>query len=356
VAVPTTSLPEVIGGVRNWDYRYCWLRDTTLALYALAITGYGGEARRFSQYLPRVCAATAPDDLRIMYGIDGETDLEEKALDHLDGYEGSRPVRVGNSAYKQRQIDVYGEILDWALLFETLGGKFDGGGRAMLAALANYVTDHWHEPDQSLWEMRTPPLHHVHGKIMSWVALDRAIRLFGKNHRWERERDRIVAEVNSRGGVRKCGHLIQAYERPRPDAALLLTPMTAFPVDDSILRNTVAAVEKELRRGEFVYRYRTENGIKGDEGAFLICSFWLVDAFFASAGIMRLRSRFERLLGGATTLGCIPRRSTQAAELFSAISPRRTPIWLSSAALLTCSFTRSVAPRHCKAVMPNGPS
>lgn len=197
-AAPTTSLPERIGGTRNWDYRYCWLRDTTFALYALGIAGYGGEARRFSEYLPRVCAATAPD-LRIMYGIDAETDLDEIALDQLEGYRGSRPVRVGNGAYRQRQIDVFGEVLDWAMLFNALGGKLGSDSRAMLAALADYVADHWHEPEHGLWEMRGPLLHHVHGKIMSWVALDRAIRLVGGKERWNRERERIVKDVREKG-------------------------------------------------------------------------------------------------------------------------------------------------------------
>jgi GH15 family glucan-1,4-alpha-glucosidase len=151
VAAPTTSLPEEIGGTRNWDYRYCWLRDAAFALYALAIVGYGGEARRFSAYLPRVCAATAPD-LRAMYGIEGETDLTERTIDSFEGYRGSSPVRIGNGAHRQRQIDVYGEVLDWALLYERLGGRIDDGSRLMLSALANYVADHWDEPDQGMWE------------------------------------------------------------------------------------------------------------------------------------------------------------------------------------------------------------
>jgi GH15 family glucan-1,4-alpha-glucosidase len=301
-AAPTTSLPEEIGGSRNWDYRYCWLRDTTFALYALSISGYGGEARRFSEYLPRVCAATAPD-LRIMYGIDGETDLEEKVLDHLHGYEGSRPVRIGNGAASQRQIDVYGEVLDWALLFKTLGGKLNSDALALLTALADFVADHWREPDQGLWEMRGPPQHHVHGKIMSWVALDRAIRLVGGNRRWEAERDRIVSDVDARGGGIKHGHLVQAYGMPHVDAALLLTPMMAFPIDDSILRNTIAAVETELKSGDFVYRYKADDGADGSEGAFLICSFWLVDAYLGLGRYSEAIELFDRLVHHANDVG-----------------------------------------------------
>lgn len=301
-AAPTTSLPEKIGGTRNWDYRYCWLRDAAFALYALAVTGYGGEARRFSMYLPRVCAATFPD-LRIMYGIDGEIDLEERVIEQFEGHRCSRPVRVGNAAYIQRQIDVYGEILDWALLFEALGGSFSSDSRSMLAAFADYVAEHWHEPDQGLWEMRGPPLHHVHGKIMSWVALDRAIRLLGQNKRWQDERDRIAAEVSARGRGPGDEHLIQAYGRPGVDASLLLTPMTAFPIHDDTLRNTIAAIEKELRSGDFVYRYRTEDGVEGDEGAFLICSFWLVDALLHLGREKDAEELFGRLLACANDVG-----------------------------------------------------
>lgn len=300
-AAPTTSLPEAIGGVRNWDYRYCWLRDAAFALYALAVTGYGGEARRFSMYLPRVCAATFPD-LRIMYGIDGEIDLEEREIEQFEGYWGSRPVRTGNAAYIQRQIDVYGEILDWALLFEALGGNFNKNSRAMLAAFADDVAKHWREPDQGLWEMRGPPRHYVHGKIMSWVALDRAIRLLGETKRWRDERDRIAAEVFARGQA-PGEHLVQTYDLSEVDAALLLTPMTGFPIADRILGNTVAAIERELRSGEFVYRYRSEDGLEGDEGAFLICSFWLVDALLHLGREKDAAELFERLLACANDLG-----------------------------------------------------
>lgn len=300
VAAPTTSLPKEISGCHNWDYRYCWLRDTAFALYALGISGYGGEARRFGEFLSRVCAATAPD-LRIMYGIEGEADLEEKLLDHLAGYAGSRPVRIGNGAHKQRQIDVYGELLDWALLYKTLGGYFDGSGRAMLAGLANYVADHWSEPDHGLWEMRKPPAHHVHGKIMTWVALDRAIRLLGTNERWERQRNRIASEVCARGVI--SGHLVQTYGHSNMDAALLRIAMVGFPIDDDLMRATIAAVEKELRSGDFVHRYRTDDGVEGKEGAFLICSFWLVDAYLCVGRDAEAKELFERLLGQANDLG-----------------------------------------------------
>lgn len=301
-AAPTTSLPEEIGGIRNWDYRYCWLRDASFTLFALAALGYGGEARRFSTFLPQVCAATYPD-LQIMYGIGGEHELSERTLDHLDGYMGSRPVRVGNGAYDQHQIDVYGEVLDWAYLFHTLGGRFDGDACKMLAALADHVASHWQEPDQGLWEMRAPPRHHVHGKIMSWVALDRAIRLLGARPEWEVERDRIVDDVHAHGLDDASGNLLQAYGHPGTDAALLLAPMVAFPVDHATLEATVAAVENELRHGDLVYRYKSEDGLEGAEGGFLICSFWLVDALLHLGRHGDAKALFERLIALANDVG-----------------------------------------------------
>ena len=301
-AAATTSLPERIGGARNWDYRYCWLRDSAFTLYALAGLGYGGEARCFSAFLPRVCAETAPD-IQIMYGIDGETALKERTLDHLEGYCGSRPVRVGNDAYKQRQIDVYGEILDWALLFRTLGGKLNAKSRAMLAAIADAAAEHWREPEQGIWEMRAEPRHHVHGKMMAWVALDRAIRLLGPNPGWESERDEIVAEVRVRGIAEPGRHLLQSYDHAGTDAALLLTPTLGFPLSERSQAATLAAVERELRDGDYVYRYRGQDGLPGDEGAFLLCSFWLVDALLHAGRFDDARALFGRLCACANDVG-----------------------------------------------------
>lgn len=302
VAAPTTSLPEAIGGPRNWDYRYCWLRDSVFALYALGIAGYGGEARRFSEYLQRACAATAPD-LRILYGIEVETDLRELSVDHLSGYADSRPVRIGNGAHEQRQLDVYGEVLDWALLYKALGGRLTTGQRAMVAALADYVAQHWSEPDQGLWEMRKKPAHHVYGKIMSWVALDRAIRLCGANEDWEREQHRILSEIHAKGGLGKYGHLVAAYRGRKTDASLLRAPLVGFPMNEQMIEATIAAVERELRSGDLVYRYRTDDGLHGQEGALLICSFWLVDAYLAVGRHREAKELFEHMLGHANDLG-----------------------------------------------------
>ncbi len=301
-AAVTTSLPESLGGGRNWDYRFCWLRDSAFTLYALAAIGYGGEARQFSGFLRRACAATYPE-LQIMYGIGGEADLAEHVLEHLDGYMGSRPVRTGNGAYRQRQIDVYGEVLDWALLFRRLGGRFDRATRHMLAAFADFIANHWNDPDQGLWEMRGTPRHNVHSKMTSWVALDRAIRLLGPRSRWREERDRIVEEVRRRGIDPVGGHLAQAYGGVEVDAALLLAPTLGFPLDRGTLELTIAAIERDLRAGDLVYRYRGEDGVAGAEGAFLICSFWLVDALLHVGRHGEAKALYENLLAYANDVG-----------------------------------------------------
>lgn len=301
-AALTTSLPEEIGGERNWDYRYCWLRDSAFTLYAFAVLGYSGEARRFAEFLERACAASYPD-LQIMYGIAAETELEEQILDHLDGYCSSRPVRTGNGAYRQRQIDVYGELLDSALLYRTLGGRINHAAGGMMKDAADFVASHWQEPDQGLWEMRGPPQHHTHGKAMSWVALDRAIRLFGSRPHWETTRNEIRDDLASRALAPGAGHLVQAYGHSGTDAALLYLPLVALPIDRRILEATIAAVEKELRQGEFVHRYRGQDGLEGSEGAFFICSFWLVDALLFCERYDDARSLFEQLLDRANDVG-----------------------------------------------------
>ncbi|WP_366655705.1 glycoside hydrolase family 15 protein [Fodinicurvata sp. EGI_FJ10296] len=302
VAAATSSLPEEIGGTRNWDYRYCWLRDSAFTLAALATAGYGGEAARFSGFLQRACAASYPT-LNIMYGIDVETDLTESIIDHLDGYQGSRPVRKGNGAHDQRQMDVFGEVMDWALVFQRLGGTVNAKQKTMLRGIADYVVAVWDQPDQGLWEMRGEPRHHVHGKIMCWVALDRAARLLGDQPTWARARDAALAEIKQRGVDTDRDHLIQAYDHTGVDAALLTVPLLGFPVSARCLEQTVQAVERELRSGDFVYRYIGSDGLEGGEGCFLICSFWLVEALLAVGRIDEGRTLFERLIDQANDVG-----------------------------------------------------
>lgn len=302
VAAPTTSLPERIGGTLNWDYRYCWIRDATFNLYALATLGYSGEARRFSVFLQRACAATHPR-LQIMYGIEGEADLSEKELEHLEGYRGSSPVRVGNAAYDQRQHDVYGEVLDWALLYKSLGSRIDKGLREFLASTADFAAAHWREPDQGLWEMRGPAQHHVYSKIMSWVALDRAVQLLGKRESWVSARYEVVQAVRERGMDRRAGHLHQAFDNKEFDASVLLAPLVGFPLEPQELRATIKTIQENLQRGDYLLRYIGPKGPEGEEGAFLICSFWLVDALLIAGKEKEARELFERLLRCANDVG-----------------------------------------------------
>jgi alpha,alpha-trehalase len=315
VAAATTSLPEQIGGERNWDYRYCWLRDASLTLYGLALLGYGGEARAFAGFMTRVCRER-PGDVQIMYGVSGEADLPERTLDHLEGYRGSRPVRVGNEAYRQRQLDVYGEFVEWAHLFTALGGKLDGDGRRLIERLVNHAARLAHEPDHGIWEARRPPLHYVHGKMMAWVALDRGLRMLGERAHWRAARERLCADVLRQGIDREAGHLVQAYGRPGTDAALLLAPMVGFPLEEGIFERTVGAIERELRRGDYVLRYRTDDGLSGSEGAFVICSFWLVDAYLALGRHPEARALFERLCRKSNDVGLFSEEIDPADDSF----------------------------------------
>ena len=301
VAAPTTSLPEWPGGERNWDYRYCWLRDSAFTLEALSAIGYSGAAHDFSTFLVRASRGTRPR-LQIMYGILGETDLEEEELDHLAGWRGSRPVRRGNGAYSQEQLDIYGEVLDWAHLYERLGGRFSEQGEEFLHSMLDHVADHWEEPDQGIWEMRSEPRHHVYGKIMSWVAADRVHRMFGDGRATDL-RDRIREQVLERGVSAGSGGLRQSYEDDVPDAALLMAPGLGFPAGEETLDATVRWVEERLREGDFVRRYVSPDGLEGDEGAFLICSFWLVDALLFTGRADEARELFERLLEHSNDVG-----------------------------------------------------
>lgn len=302
VAAPTTSLPEEPGGVRNWDYRYSWLRDSSFVLQAFAALGYSGEARRFCEFLNLCCVRTLPA-LQVLYGIEGETELAERELVHLAGYDGARPVRVGNGAYRQRQVDVYGELADWALIYHQLGEPIDATLEAMLRGIADHVAIHWQEPDQGIWEMRGEPRHHVHGKVMAWVALDRALRLLGDHSGWQKARSDVMQAILAHGIDREGGHLVQAFDLHDVDAALLLIPLLGTPLERSVLEKTVAAVEHRLRAGDYVERYLTPDGLAGSEGAFLICSFWLVDALLMLDRANEARELFERLLAKSNDLG-----------------------------------------------------
>ncbi|MGH7963661.1 MAG: glycoside hydrolase family 15 protein [Candidatus Binatia bacterium] len=302
IAAPTTSLPEEIGSERNWDYRYSWPRDASFTLYALAAIGYSGEARRFGEFLMRSCM-TARSRLQVMYGINGETELTEHTLDHLDGYSGSRPVRTGNGAFAQQQLDVYGEVLDWAFLHQSLGGRFDRSAQKFFEALAEFVAAHWQKPDHGIWEARGEPRQYVLGKIMGWVALDRATRMFGDDKGRSQAQAQILRTVREQGVDAENGALVQTFDESQIDAALLLTPMLGFPIERDVLKRTVQAVEHTLQRGDYVLRHLPDDSLPGEEGAFLCCSFWLVDALLILDREREAHALYERLLACANDVG-----------------------------------------------------
>jgi GH15 family glucan-1,4-alpha-glucosidase len=316
VAAPTTSLPEELGMVRNWDYRYTWLRDATFTLYALGALGYTDEAHAFTHWLRRLSYSSG-EDLQIMYGIRGERDLAEHELSHLSGYCGSRPVRIGNGAAHQKQLDVFGEVIDCIHLFRRQGGferygeALDGPMWEMMRGLVEHVCAHWHEPDSGIWEVRGEPRHFVYSKVMCWVALDRGIRaaqqlrLEADLPRWCFVRERIRADILARGYNTTLGAFTQAYGDTSLDAANLLLPLVGFiSPDDPRMRSTVErTIEHLTNEHGFVYRYHSCDGVAGREGTFSICTFWLVDNLAMQGRVTEAHSLFERLLTYAGRLG-----------------------------------------------------
>ncbi|GAA2784111.1 glycoside hydrolase family 15 protein [Nonomuraea dietziae] len=307
VAAPTTSLPEDLGGVRNWDYRFCWLRDATMTLDALIGAGYLDEAAAWRTWLLRAIAGR-PQDLQIMYGVAGERRLPEMELGWLAGYEDSRPVRIGNGAVEQLQLDVYGEVMNCLYLARTSGLAPDDRAWSIGRELLDYVEDHWDEPDEGLWEVRGPRRHFTHSKVMCWVAIDRAIRQvenFGRTgpvERWKALRAQIHAEICDKGYDPVRNTFTQSYGSAELDASLLLIPIVGFlPVDDPRVRGTVSAIENELLSDGFVLRYPVAadndvDGLPGGEGAFLACSFWLVEVMAMQGRKDEACELFDRLL------------------------------------------------------------
>ncbi|MGK5532786.1 glycoside hydrolase family 15 protein, partial [Streptomyces sp. URMC 129] len=316
VAAATTSLPEELGGARNWDYRYCWLRDSAFTLQALLETGFVEEAAAWREWLLRAVAGD-PSDLQIMYGLDGTRRIPEATLDWLSGYQGSAPVRTGNAAAGQFQLDVWGEVLDCLHLARDSGLAGAETAWNLQRALLDHLEGSWREPDNSLWEVRGPRRHFVHSKVMAWAGLDRAVRavrqhgLSGPAKRWAALRDRIHAEVCERGFDAERNTFTQFYGSRGLDAALLLLPRVGFlPWRDPRMRGTVEAVRRELHEDGFVLRYRPEaddgvDGLPGAEGAFLACSFWLADALHGTGRHHEARDLFERLLGLRNDVGLL---------------------------------------------------
>ena len=311
LAAPTTSLPEEIGGSRNWDYRFTWIRDASFALYGLFILGYTAEARAFKDWLEWSTAGRARD-LQIMYGLGGERRLTETELPELDGYRGSRPVRIGNEAYSQFQLDIYGELLDSAHLYRKFGGEMDPEYWEYLQRVVAFVVDHWREPDEGIWETRAGRQHFVSSKVWCWVAMDRAIKtaralqLPGDIERWRKVRAEIKKDVLDNGYDAERGAFVQAYGNKLLDASNLMLPLVGFiRADDPRMRSTIEAIERELTSPQgFVYRYKDFNdGLAGGEGVFMICTFWLADNLIALGELERARDLFEKLRGCANDLG-----------------------------------------------------
>ena len=317
VAAPTTSLPERIGGERNWDYRYCWLRDATLVLLAFINAGYLEEARAWRTWLLRA-AAGDPAVLQIMYGVAGERRLTELTLDWLPGYEGSRPVRAGNAASDQFQLDVYGEVLDAMHQGRVHDLEVSQQAWSLQRRLLRFLEGAWKEPDEGIWEVRGPRRHFTHSKVMAWVAFDRgiqAVERFGRSgpvERWREVRSRIHREVLERGFDAELNSFTQSYGSKRLDASLLVIPLVGFlPADDPRVTGTVAAIERDLYRDGFVYRYahdeegRGVDGLPPGEGAFLPCTFWLADNFALQGRLEEAEELFERLLALRSDLGLL---------------------------------------------------
>jgi GH15 family glucan-1,4-alpha-glucosidase len=312
IAAPTTSLPEQLGGVRNWDYRYCWLRDSTFALNALLLAGYEDEAAAWREWLLRAVAGS-PDDLQILYGVTGVRRLDEQELGWLPGYANSVPVRIGNAAAKQFQLDVYGEVMDTLHLARLAGLAPEPEAWKVQVALLKFLEAHWQLPDEGLWEVRGPPRHFTHSKIMAWVAFDRAIKdaeqdaLAGPVTRWRQLRDAIHAEVCEKGFDPASNSFVQSYDSTYIDASLLLIPQVGFlPPDDPRVLGTIAAVERCLMADGLVMRYATGthvDALPAGEGAFLPCSFWLADSYLLTGRRREAQALFERLLALSNDVG-----------------------------------------------------
>jgi GH15 family glucan-1,4-alpha-glucosidase len=317
VAAATTSLPEEIGGVRNWDYRYCWLRDATFTLITLMNAGYVEEARAWREWLLRAVAGS-PEQMQIMYGVCGERRLAEYEVPWLSGYENSQPVRVGNAASRQFQLDVYGEVLDSMYRADRAGLKASEADWRLQMALIRSLETKWEAPDYGIWEIRGEPQHFTHSKMMAWVAFDRAVKMVEEcrcepeEHldRWREIRDRIHAQVCDLGYNKEKRAFTQVYGSDELDASILMMPLVGFlPASDERVRNTVEAIERELMHGGYVLRYRTAtnniDGLPGDEGVFLLCTFWLADCLHLIGRKAEARALFERLLALRNDVGLL---------------------------------------------------
>ena len=357
VAAPTTSLPELIEGVRNWDYRYCWLRDATFTLLALMYLGYYDEARAWRDWLIRAVAGS-PEQVQIVYGVGGERWLPELTVPWLAGYEKSRPVRIGNAAFDQLQLDVLGEVADALFQAGKVGIGLTERGRALRPIMLEYLARVWRDPDEGIWEVRGGPQHFVHSKVMAWVAFDRAAQGFAAEgsseaaRHWRAVADEIHADVCERGFDPDLDSFVQTFGSKRLDASLLLIPLVGFlPPTDPRVKGTLRAIEEKLLVGrEFVLRYEPENpgdGLPAGEGAFLVCSFWLVDNYILQGRYAEARKLLDRLLSRCNDVGLL-------AEEFDPFAGRMLgnfPQAYSHVGLINCALnlTRKTCPAEERA-------
>jgi GH15 family glucan-1,4-alpha-glucosidase len=320
VAAPTASLPEALGGERNWDYRYCWLRDASLTVLSFLAGGYTEEAERLRGGMVRAAAGN-PDDLQIMYGLSGEKRLSEFELDWLPGYADSRPVHVGNAAHGQFQLDTYGETFGVFYAARTCGLREDKTGASVMVAtrMIDHLIKVWQQPDDGIWEVRGGRRHFVHSKMMAWVAVDRFVKLLehfkpagapmDRLPEFKALRERIHREICDRGFNKSLGCFTQSYDSTALDSAVLLMPLVGFlPAEDPRIQGTIRMTEKQLMRDGFLLRYstaETNDGLKGEEGAFLPCTFWLAAAHAASGRMQEAERIYQRLLGLRNDLGLI---------------------------------------------------
>ncbi len=348
VAAPTCSLPEEIGGVRNWDYRYTWIRDASFTIYGFMRIGFNQEAENFMRWIEARCRELEPDgSLQIMYGIDGRHQLTEEHLDHLEGYRQSAPVRIGNGAYDQLQLDIYGELMDSVYLYNKYGDPISYDLWTNLRRLVNWVAENWREKDEGIWEVRGGKQHFVYSKLMSWVALDRAIRLADKRSfpsdrdKWLRVRDTIYEEIMNNGWNDEIQAFVQSYDSDSLDAANLMMPLVFFvsPKDKRMLK-TLDAMNRPPHEGGLVsdglvFRYnvtRTKDGLSGEEGTFNICTFWMVEALTRAGKLEEARFLFEQMLGYANHLGLYAEETGSKGEALGNFPQAFTHLALISAA------------------------
>jgi GH15 family glucan-1,4-alpha-glucosidase len=348
VAAPTTSLPEGIGGERNWDYRYTWIRDAAFTLYGLLRIGFTEEAEAFMGWLEERCYEPKPDGLlQLMYGIDGRTELTEETLEHLDGYRGSRPVRIGNGAYDQLQLDIYGELMDAVYLYNKYGEPIWYELWTHLRSLIDWVCENWRREDEGIWEVRSGRQHSVYSKLMCWVALDRALRLADKRsfpaerERWLKVRDEIYEEIMERGWSPQRKAFVQAYDSDTLDASSLIMPLVFFvaPKGPRML-STLDAINRPpkydgLVSNGLVFRYdvqKSADGLMGEEGTFNLCTFWLVEALTRAGRLEEARLIFEQMLGYANHLGLYAEEIGPSGEALGNFPQAFTHLTLISAA------------------------